>query len=167
MILPNLIALSAGTVEYTNWFSAKKQDFLDVYPWYDTKQSDSEVLVILDLWKMQRTPLLPRFPGPLCSGMDFELNNLQSLICNKNKQTNKLNLTQENQRVITAQNLVSKGLKFVSIFSNQLLKMFLTLFFFLFILIYRRYTQIRGGRKRYIFCFSLAWSFFPGIYIYI
>ena len=31
--------------------------------WYDTKQSDGEALVMLELWGMQSTPLLPLLPG--------------------------------------------------------------------------------------------------------
>ena len=34
-------------------------------PVYDTKQSDGEVPVMLELWGMQSTPLLPSLPGPL------------------------------------------------------------------------------------------------------
>ena len=34
-------------------------------PDYDTKQSDSEVPVILELWGMRCTPLLPSLPGPI------------------------------------------------------------------------------------------------------
>ena len=34
-------------------------------PRYDTKQSDGEVPVMLELWGMQSTPLLPSLPGPL------------------------------------------------------------------------------------------------------
>ena len=34
-------------------------------PGYDTKQSDGEVPVMLELWGMQSTPLLPSLPGPL------------------------------------------------------------------------------------------------------
>ena len=37
--------------------------------WYDTKQSDDEVSVILELLGMQCTPLLPSLPGPLWSGV--------------------------------------------------------------------------------------------------
>ena len=33
------------------------------YPGYDTKQS--EVPVMLELWRMRSTPSLPSFPGPL------------------------------------------------------------------------------------------------------
>ena len=38
-------------------------------PRYDTKQSDREVPVILELWEMRSTTLLPSLPGPLCSGV--------------------------------------------------------------------------------------------------
>ena len=34
-------------------------------PGYDTKQSDSEAPVILELWGMQSTPLMPLLLGPL------------------------------------------------------------------------------------------------------
>ena len=33
-------------------------------PRYDTKQSDGEVPVMLELWGMQSTPSLPSIPGP-------------------------------------------------------------------------------------------------------
>ena len=32
--------------------------------WYDAKQSDGEVPVMLGLWRMQSTPSLPFHPGP-------------------------------------------------------------------------------------------------------
>ena len=38
-------------------------------PGYDTKQSDSEVPAMLELWGMQSTPLLPLLPGPLWPGV--------------------------------------------------------------------------------------------------
>ena len=60
----------AGAVEYTNCFSAEWQDPPpNEYPGYDTKQSDSEVPGMLELWGMQRTPSLPLLPGPLRPGM--------------------------------------------------------------------------------------------------
>ena len=37
--------------------------------WYDTKQSDHEVPVMLELWGMQSTPSLLSLPGSLCPGM--------------------------------------------------------------------------------------------------
>ena len=36
---------------------------------YDTKQSDGEVSVMLELLEMQSTPLLPLLPGPLWPGV--------------------------------------------------------------------------------------------------
>ena len=38
-------------------------------PGYNTKQSDSEILVMLDLWGMLSTPSLPSLLGPLWSGV--------------------------------------------------------------------------------------------------
>ena len=38
-------------------------------PGYDTKQSDGEVPLMLELWGMQSTPLLPSLPGPLWPGV--------------------------------------------------------------------------------------------------
>ena len=36
---------------------------------YDTKQLDCEASVMLELWRMQTTPLLPSLPGPLWPGV--------------------------------------------------------------------------------------------------
>ena len=38
-------------------------------PGYDTKQSDSEVPVMLGFWGMRSTPPLPSLPGPLWPGV--------------------------------------------------------------------------------------------------
>ena len=38
-------------------------------PRYDTKQSDSEAPVMLELWGMKSTPSLPLHPGPLWPGV--------------------------------------------------------------------------------------------------
>ena len=38
-------------------------------PGYETKKSDGEVPVMLELWGMQSTSLLPLLPGQLCPGM--------------------------------------------------------------------------------------------------
>ena len=38
-------------------------------PVYDTKQSDGEAPLMLKLWRMWSTPLLPLLPGPLCPGV--------------------------------------------------------------------------------------------------
>ena len=39
------------------------------YPWHDTKQSDGEVPVMLELCGMWSTPTLPSLPGPLWLGV--------------------------------------------------------------------------------------------------
>ena len=36
---------------------------------YNTKQSDGEAVVMLELWGMRSTPLLPLLPGPLWPGV--------------------------------------------------------------------------------------------------
>ena len=41
----------------------------NVYPGYDTKQSNGEARVMLELWRMHSTPSLPLLPGPLYPGM--------------------------------------------------------------------------------------------------
>ena len=43
----------------------KKKNTSNECAGYDTKQSDGEVSVMLELWGMQRTPSLPLLPGPL------------------------------------------------------------------------------------------------------
>ena len=80
---------------------------------YDTKKPDGEVPVILELWRMQSTPLFPLLPASLwpkvvapdrvlsmgqielngivwnktfiCTKMDLTLNNQQWLICHKTR----------------------------------------------------------------------------------
>ena len=37
------------------------------YPGYDTKQSNGQALVMLEIWGMQSTPSLPSIPDPFCS----------------------------------------------------------------------------------------------------
>ena len=52
-------------VEYTDCTSAEVYDLhLNECPGYDTKHSNGEVPVILELLGMRRTPLLPSLPGP-------------------------------------------------------------------------------------------------------
>ena len=43
--------------------------FTNECPGYDTKQSDGEASVKLELWGMQSTPLLASLPGPLWPGV--------------------------------------------------------------------------------------------------
>ena len=53
-----------GAVEYTDCFSAEGSPPNEC-PVYDIKQSENEVPVMLELWEMPSTPLLPLLPGPL------------------------------------------------------------------------------------------------------
>ena len=69
----------SGTVEYTDCFSAEGQDTPpNEYPGYDTKQSDGEVPVMMELWGMRSTPSLPGTlsPGVVApdKGPIYELN---------------------------------------------------------------------------------------------
>ena len=58
---------SAGAVECTDCFSAEGQETPNSNECsaYDTKQSDGEVPIMLELWGMRSTPSLPLLPGPL------------------------------------------------------------------------------------------------------
>ena len=56
------VALSVGTVEKTHNLSA---DHPKECPGYMTQKSDGRVPVMLELWGMQSTPLLPSLLGPL------------------------------------------------------------------------------------------------------
>ena len=58
-----------GAVEYTDCISAEEKDSPNKCPVYNTKQSDSEVRVMMALWNMRSTPLLPWLPGPLRPGV--------------------------------------------------------------------------------------------------
>ena len=58
-----------SVVEYTDCFSAEMQDPPKECSGYDTKQSDSEILVLLELWGMQSTPSWPSLPTLLWSGV--------------------------------------------------------------------------------------------------
>ena len=63
------MAQSPGAAEYTDCISAEGSDSPNECTGYDTKQSDVEVLVMLELWGMWSTPLLPSFSGPLWPGV--------------------------------------------------------------------------------------------------
>ena len=54
---------SAWVAEYTDCISAKGGEFPNVCSAYDSKQSEDEASVILDLWGIQSTPSLPSLPG--------------------------------------------------------------------------------------------------------
>ena len=53
------MAQAAIVVEYTDCTSSECQYSLNGCPEYDTKQSDSEASIMLELWGMQTAPLLP------------------------------------------------------------------------------------------------------------
>ena len=53
------MAQLAWAVEYIDCIS------FNAWPGYDTKQSDGEAPVMLELWGIRSTPLLPLFPGSL------------------------------------------------------------------------------------------------------
>ena len=52
-------------VEYTDWI----QDPPNEGTVYGTKQSDGEVIAMVELWGMRSTPLLLSLPGPLSPGV--------------------------------------------------------------------------------------------------
>ena len=57
-------------VEYTDcFFTNGWESALNVCHGYDTKQSDDGGPVMLELWGMRSTPLLPLLPGPLWPGV--------------------------------------------------------------------------------------------------
>ena len=64
-----LVALSAGSVECTDSFSLKGHDSPNECQRYDSKQSDGEAPVMLEVWGIQSTPLLPSFSGLLRLGV--------------------------------------------------------------------------------------------------
>ena len=63
------MAQSAGAAKYTDCVSAEGQDSPNECPGYDTKQSDSEATVLLEIWGMRSTPSLLLLPGPLWPGV--------------------------------------------------------------------------------------------------
>ena len=70
MFFPPTWHLSAGAVEYIDWISAEGvKTPTNECPRHDTKHSDGEVPVILELWEMGSTPSLLSLSGPLCPGV--------------------------------------------------------------------------------------------------
>ena len=59
---------SAGAVECTDCISVEEQDSPNEYPGYDTKQSDVEAPVMLELWGMRSIPSLSSLSGPVWPG---------------------------------------------------------------------------------------------------
>ena len=68
-IVIHRFAQLAGAVEYTDCISAERKDSQNEFLGYDTKQSDGEDLVMLELWGMQSIPSLLSAPGPLWSAV--------------------------------------------------------------------------------------------------
>ena len=62
-------AQSAGAIEYTDCITAEGLNSSKECPGYDMKQSNGEAPVMLELWVMRSTPLLPSLPGSLWPGM--------------------------------------------------------------------------------------------------
>ena len=62
------MAQSAVVEEYTNCISIEGQYSPNECPDTNTKQSDGEAPVMLELWGMRSTSLLPSLSGPLWPG---------------------------------------------------------------------------------------------------
>ena len=62
---PKQMNQSTGAAEYIDYISAEGKDSSNERPGYDTKQSDGEALVKLEIWGMRSTPLLPSISGSL------------------------------------------------------------------------------------------------------
>ena len=56
------MAQSAGAVEYTNCFSTEEQHSPNECPGYQTKQSDGEVPLMVELWGLRDIPFIIIFP---------------------------------------------------------------------------------------------------------
>ena len=64
-VLKSYMVQLVGAVEYTDCISAEGYNSFNKCPGYDTKQSDGQASVNLELWGMLGTPSLPSHPGPL------------------------------------------------------------------------------------------------------
>ena len=70
LVMLLLLAPKYGTqLVRADCISAEEYEPPNECPGYDIKQSDGEVPVMLELWEMQSTPLLPSLPGPLWPGV--------------------------------------------------------------------------------------------------
>ena len=63
------MAQSTGAVEYSDVIFAEGYNSPNECPGNDTKQSNGEPTVRLELWGMRSTLLLLSLPGPLCPGV--------------------------------------------------------------------------------------------------
>ena len=66
-----LLAKLAGVVEYNDCIYAEGSDFLQWVSWYDTKQSDSEAPVMLELWGMCNPIYQPLRSGRIWHKLNF------------------------------------------------------------------------------------------------
>ena len=60
-----MVRIQFWNLKYTDCISAEEQDSPNVCPRYDSKQSDSEGSIMLELWGMRSTSSLPSLLGPL------------------------------------------------------------------------------------------------------
>ena len=65
----HFMAQLAEAAEYANCISAEEQNSPNKCLGYDTKQSDGEASVMLELWGMRSIPFLPLLLGPLWPGV--------------------------------------------------------------------------------------------------
>ena len=65
----HLLALSPVVAEYNEFIAAKVEDALNECLAYDTKESDVEAPVMLELCGVRGTSLLPSLLGPIWSGV--------------------------------------------------------------------------------------------------
>ena len=91
--IKRILAQSAGSVEYTDCFSNE-------YPGYDTKESDGEVPVMLEIWGMRSTSSLPLLPDLLWPRM-AETDNVLSMRQIELNCVRKLNWIAWNRTVVT------------------------------------------------------------------
>ena len=63
------IVQSADTVEYIWYFSAKGSDPTNECAEFDTKQSDDELQIMLEFWRMHNTHSLLSLPDPVWLGV--------------------------------------------------------------------------------------------------
>ena len=74
------MAQLAGSVEYTYCRGLRLSQWVS---WYDTKQSDGEAPVMLELCGMQNTPLLQSLPDPLWPGPIYGVLILKWIVWNR------------------------------------------------------------------------------------
>ena len=63
------MAQLVGVIEYTNYIFIEEYESPNKCSGYDTKQSDGEASVMLELWGMWSTPSLPLLSGSFWSGV--------------------------------------------------------------------------------------------------